>query len=162
MEDRSAIDSVLRQAFPTEAEALLVDLLRKQVDPIISLVAEKAGNGIVGHILFSPVVLKGHSDLKLMGLAPVAVVPEYQRKGIGTALTRAGLDECRRLGVAAVVVLGYPEYYGRFGFKPARVFAMKSEYENVGDAFMILELMPGRLRSLSGTIEYHPSFRKFG
>lgn len=119
-------------------------------------------NEIVGHILFSPVILQGHTDLRLMGLGPVAVVPEFQRKGIGTALTRAGLDECRRLGVAAVVVLGYPEYYGRFGFKPARVFSIKSEYDNAGDAFMVLELIPGCLKSLSGVIEYHPSFNRFG
>lgn len=160
-DDRRAIEAVLRQAFPTEAEALLVDLLRHEVDTILSLVAEEAEQSrrIVGHILFSPVLLEGHADPKIMGLAPVAVMPECQRKGVGTALVQTGLDECRRSGVAAVVVLGHPEYYARFGFKPARVFSMKSEYENAGDAFMILELTPGCLRSFSGTIEYHSAFK---
>jgi predicted N-acetyltransferase YhbS len=78
---------------------------------------------IVGHIMFSPVVLPARPELKLMGLAPMAVVRERQRKGIGCALVRVGLEQCKHLGVGAVVVLGHSEYYPRFGFSPSVALA---------------------------------------
>jgi putative acetyltransferase len=116
--DHAAIHAVNAAAFPTAAEADLVDALRQQARPLISLVAEQDGV-IVGHILFSPVTLDSQPDLRIMGLAPMAVAPEHQRSGIGSALVRAGLEQCRQLGYQAVVVLGHPEYYPRFGFVPS-------------------------------------------
>ncbi len=113
--DCAAVYAVNASAFETLAEAHLVDVLRSQVRPVVSLVAEDGGE-IVGHIMFSPVSLSGHPKLKIMGLAPMAVTPEHQRKGIGSALVRAGLEQCQQLGFGAVVVLGHPEYYPRFGF----------------------------------------------
>src|SRR5437762_2911415 len=80
-----------------------------------------------------------------MGLAPMAVLPREQRRGIGSALVRAGLDRCKQSGFSAAVVLGHPAYYPRFGFTPASRFAIKSEYDVPDEAFMALEFEPGIL-----------------
>lgn len=144
-------------AFETSAEANLVDALRENSQPVVSLVAE-ANNNVVGHIMFSPVSLSGHCDIKIMGLAPMAVAPGHQRKGIGSALVRAGLERCKRLGFGAVVVLGHPAYYPRFGFSPSSRFGIECEYEVPEEVFMIMELKPGYLHGKSGTIEYHAAF----
>ncbi len=155
--DRAAIHAVNAAAFPTPAEADLVDALRLQAHPLISLVAERDGT-ILGHILFSPVILEGRPDLRIMGLAPMAVAPEHQRSGIGSALVQAGLDECRQRGFSAAVVLGHPEYYPRFGFSPAVRYGIRSEYDVPDEVFMTIELVPGALREATGTIKYHPAF----
>jgi putative acetyltransferase len=97
-------------AFETSTEADLVDVLRKRADPIVSLVAD-AGHAIVGHILFSPATLPGYPGLRIMGLAPMAVAPARQRQGIGAALIYEGFEQCRRLGVGAIIVLGHAGYY---------------------------------------------------
>src|SRR5262245_5395759 len=125
--DRDAIRVVNEAAFETPAEANLVDLLRAQASPLVSLVAQ-ADSTIVGHIVFSPVTRSDYDDLNNMGLAPMAVLPAHQRRGIGSALVRAGLEECRRLGCDAVIVLGHAEYYPRFGFRRASEFGISSEY----------------------------------
>jgi putative acetyltransferase len=155
--DIAAIRAVNRVAFETNTEADLVDALRERAEPTISLVADDAGS-IVGHIMFSPVMLPGHEDLKMMGLAPMAVLPSQQRRGIGSALVRAGLERCRELGCGAVVVLGHAEYYPRFGFVPASRFDVGCEYDVPDEVFMALELEPGILRGRSGTIHYHAAF----
>ena len=155
--DVAAIRLVNEAAFPTMAEADLVDTLRLQASPLISLVAEKEGT-IVGHILFSPVTLADQPDVGLMGLAPLAVVPEAQRRGFGSALVRSGLDECRKNGWKAVVVLGHADYYPRFGFMPASRFGIGCEYDVPDEVFMALELQAGALSGLSGTVRYHPAF----
>jgi putative acetyltransferase len=113
--DWAAVYALNAAAFETTAEADLVDTLRRELKPIISLVADDAGE-IVGHIMFSPVALTGHPDLSIMGLAPMAVAAPRRRSGIGSLLVRAGLDRCMQIGVGAVVVLGHPAYYPRFGF----------------------------------------------
>ncbi len=156
--DRAEVHALNVAAFETPAEADLVDALRVEAKPVVSLVAEQAGL-VVGHILFSPVTLSGHSGLQIMGLAPMAVAPSRQRQGIGSALVRAGLERCRTLGAGAVVVLGHPDYYPRFGFTAAARFGIGSEYNVPEDTFMVLELEPGYLRGASGTIRYHAAFR---
>jgi putative acetyltransferase len=153
------IRAVNLSAFETSTEADLVDALRQQAQPIVSLVADE-GEAIVGHILFSPVTLSTHPELRLMGLAPMAVLPLRQRHGIGSALVNGGLEQCRRLDVAAVIVLGHAEYYPRFGFKPASRFEITSEYDVPDDVFMALELRQGGLQGKSGTIRYHPAFAR--
>jgi putative acetyltransferase len=155
--DIASVHALNRAAFETSTEADLVDALRERAEPIISLVADDAGS-IVGHILFSPVTLSGHTELKIMGLAPMAVLPAEQRRGIGSALVRAGLERCKQLGCGAVVVLGHPEYYPRFDFVPASRFGMGCEYEVPDEVFMALEIEPDILRGKSGTIRYHAAF----
>lgn len=156
--DESAVRSVNVAAFGTAVEADLVDALRQQARPLVSLVAEDAG-AIVGHVMFSPVVLTGHPERRMMGLAPMAVVPARQRSGVGSALVSAGLDACRRIGAGAVVVLGHPTYYPRFGFVPAARFGMRCEYEVPEDTFMLLELERGHLKGAAGIVSYHAAFR---
>ena len=155
--DIPGVHHVNESAFETDAEAKLVDTLRDQVQATISLVADDVGE-IVGHIMFSPVTLSGHTRLKLMGLAPMAVLPEHQNKGIGTELVKAGLEECKRLGFGAVVVLGHPGYYPRFGFLPSSRFGIRCEYDVPEDVFMIKELQEGYLDGITGIIKYHTAF----
>jgi putative acetyltransferase len=155
--DQAAVHAVNVSAFETPAEADLVDVLRKEAHPIVSLVAEQDG-AIVGHIMFSPVTLSGHAELKIMGLAPMAVAPEQQNKGIGSALVRAGLERCKELGVGATVVLGHTWFYPRFGFTPSVRFGIGCEYEVPQDVFMVMELQPGYLREATGIIKFHAAF----
>lgn len=156
--DITATRQVNLAAFDTPAEADLVDALRAEARPLVSLVGEVDGE-VVGHILFSPVSLGEHTGLHLMGLAPMAVLPSHQRRGIGSALVRAGLQHCRQLGIGAVAVLGHPDYYPRFGFRPSTRFGISSEYDAPAEAFMVLELQEGYLAGRSGVIRFHPAFR---
>jgi putative acetyltransferase len=156
-DDVLAIRDVHLKAFETGLEATLVDALREQAEPIVSLVAD-GGNLVVGHILFSPVTLSSQPGLPIMGLAPMAVIPARQRQGIGSDLVRAGIDVCRDAGCVAVVVLGHAEYYPRFGFMPASRFGLTSEYDVPDDVFMAMELSAGVLRGNAGTIRYHRAF----
>jgi len=158
--DRDAVRRVHTTAFPTQEEADLVDALRAGADPLVSLVAEEAGD-VVGHVLFSPVTLPEHPELRLMGLAPLAVVPARQRTGIGAALTRAGLERCREIGAGAVVVLGHPAYYPRFGFARADAIGIGCQFEAPAEAWMLLELEPGYLRGAGGTARWHTAFDGF-
>jgi putative acetyltransferase len=155
--DVDAVRRVHLAAFDTALEADLVDALREQAQPLVSLVAGDA-TGIVGHILFSPVTLAIDPAVPLMGLAPMAVLPGLQRRGIGSALVRAGLEACAGLGAAGVVVLGHPAFYPRFGFAPASRFGLTSEYDVPDDVFLALALRPGALAGRSGRVRYHPAF----
>ena len=156
--DSEAIRRVNTLAFGGTDEASLVDALRKAADPLISLVAIE-DNQVVGHILFSPVTIEfGNSEAPALGLAPMAVLPEHQRKGIGSQLVRAGLRECQQLGSNVVVVLGHPDYYPRFGFVPASQKGLSSEYPVPDEVFMVVELEPGALSGRHGLVKYRPEF----
>ncbi len=146
--DLDAVRAVNVSAFETPSEADLVDALRNQATPVVSLVAED-DETIVGHILFSPVSLSGHPELTIMVLAPMAVAPEFQRSGIGSALVRAGIEQCTRLGFAAIVVLGHPEYYPRFGFSSSSRFGIVCEYDVPEEVFMAIELRRLRIAGKS-------------
>lgn len=156
-DDIGAVHALNQAAFKRAAEAELVDRLREEAGFLISLVAED-GDAIVGHILFSPVELTGQPGLSLMGLGPMAVIPERQGRGIGSELVLRGLDACERLECHAVFVLGYPEYYRRFGFRPASQFGITSEYQDAGGAFMAQEIESGALEGRPGTVRYHAAF----
>lgn len=146
------------ESFSTEAEANLVDMLRKQSIPLISCVAEEKGK-IVGHILFSQVTLIDRkSKASLAGLGPMAVLPACQKKGVGTQLIETGLEECRKDGYGAVVVLGHADYYPRFGFVPSAAYGIASNYDVPPELFMIRELKKDALKSIQGIIAYHDSF----
>ncbi len=159
-QDRAEVHRLNAAAFESDNEADLVDALREQAAPLISLVAREAGE-VVGHILFSPVTLANDADALIMGLAPMAVAGKMRGRGVGSALARAGIDACRQLGAGAVVVLGHPDYYPRFGFRPACEFGLDSEYDVPDDVFMALELVPGFLDGRRGTIRYHAAFSRF-
>jgi putative acetyltransferase len=153
--DAAAIDYVLRSAFPTDQEARLVSLLRKHQRLRLSLVAE-VDDVIVGHIAFSEVTIAGSIAKSTgLGLAPLSVVPERQRRGVGAQLVGEGLYACERLGVGFVVVLGAPEYYHRFGLRRADLFGLENEY-GAGVSFMTLELKAGSITP--GLIRYASEF----
>ncbi len=155
--DKAAVFEINATAFASQSEAKLVDMLRDSAEPVVSLVAVD-GDDIVGHIMFSPVTLDSYDELKLMGLAPMAVSPLRQRSGIGSALVNAGLERCRELGIGAVAVLGHAEYYPRFGFRPAFEWGIGSEYDVPDDVFMLIELSSGYLQGYNGTISYNAAF----
>ncbi len=156
-QDVGGIRHVNLTAFDSIVEADIVDALRQQAQPFVSLVAVD-GEDVIGHIAFSPVTLASHPDLPIAGLAPMAVLPSHQRKGIGSSLVRAGLGECARVGFVAVVVLGHDKYYPRFGFVRASTFGLSSEFPVPDEVFMALELQPGTLGTRHGVVRYHPAF----
>lgn len=158
-DDAVAIHAIHRAAFPTDAEARLVDLLRENEHAPVSLVAEEDGQ-IVGHVLFSPVEIDGDASAGGLGLAPVAVVPARQRWGLGSRLIEEGLSVCRRQKVPFVVVLGDPAFYHRFGFQRAGEFGLGNEY-GCDNEFMVLELCPGSLPPSGGLVKYGPEFAVF-
>ncbi|MFT7486044.1 MAG: putative acetyltransferase [Candidatus Paceibacteria bacterium] len=156
--DHERVFAIIEAAFDSPGEAKLVCALREQADPLISLVAE-VDEQVVGHVVFSPATLLGHPELKVMGLAPVSVIPAEQKTGIGSALIQAGLQACRELGAQAAIVLGHAEYYPRFGFAPSVSLGIRSEYDVPDDLFMVMEFEAGALEGKSGMIRYHPAFK---
>lgn len=160
LEDHKSVRRVNELAFEQPNEADLVDALRANARPYVSLVAV-VDELVVGHIFFSPVSIESeNSAFTAMGLAPMAVLPEYQNQGIGSQLVREGLKECERLGEDIVVVLGHPNYYPRFGFAPASLKGLRSEYDVPDEVFMVLELREGALGGRRGLVKYHPEFGK--
>jgi putative acetyltransferase len=158
--DSAAIRSVLEAAFPTAAEARLVDSLRDGGHLLISLVAEEDG-AIVGYVAFSPVRIDGEAIQGIgLGLAPLAVLPGFQSQGIGSRLVREGLAACRRAGYGFVVVLGGPAYYRRFGFDRAGGRGLGNEY-GADEEFMALELRDGAIPGRGGVVRFGPEFAEF-
>jgi putative acetyltransferase len=158
-DDVPAIRCVHEQAFSGPAEAALVDRLREHGKVAVSLVAEEDGE-VIGHVLFTPVTIDpSHPSFHGAGMAPLAVLPPYQHRGIGSHLVHAGLDACRRRGFKLAVVLGDPDYYPRFGFSRALVHGLENEY-HADRAFMAMALENGALEPLCGTIRYQPEFNE--
>jgi len=155
-EDHPSIREVHRQAFGRDAEGRLVDSLRDAGFVRLSLVAEQDGQ-VVGHILFSEVaIVTDRGSVPALSLAPLAVVPEHQRRGLGSMLVREGLRLCRNSGHRIVIVLGHPAYYPRFGFSAKLAQPLRSAYS--GPAFMALELEASALDGVAGEVRYPPPF----
>jgi putative acetyltransferase len=155
--DYEAVSIVNERAFNRSNEARLVETLRTS-GQVISLVAEVDGR-VVGHILFSPIVIETSTGpVPAISLAPMAVLPEFQKRGIGSALVRRGIEACRSLGHAVVIVLGHPDFYPRFGFVPARPQGIEPPFPAPDEAWMVQVLRPGALENLSGTVRYPPAF----
>lgn len=156
--DIPAIYQVNKLAFDRDNEARLVDNLRNDGAVILSLVALVDGQ-IAGHILFSPVTISNESYQWLaVGLGPVAVLPAYQKQGVGSALIRSGLDKLNEMGHDVVIVLGHAEYYPRFGFKPSRPFGIQWEVDVPEEVFMVATLKEGALKGRTGIVRYHAAF----
>jgi putative acetyltransferase len=157
--DIAAVRAVNTEAFGRPDEARLVDRLRARVSPYLGLVAT-AGDDVVGHILFTPLTFQaGAERATFMALAPMAVRTAWQRRGVGSALVRAGLAECRAVGHDVVIVVGHPAYYPRFGFVPGRPLGWTSDPPFPDEAFMVAELAPGALRGRHGVVIYGDAFR---
>ena len=158
--DIHAVRKLNKKAFKGNSESKLVDAIREAdyFIPGLSIVAEKGGI-IVGHILFSPIKIKEEGvTTPALALAPMAVLPEYQNQGVGSALIKYGLKECGKLGHKIIVVVGHDEYYPRFGFVRAMSKGLKLPFEAPDEVFMVLELAPGALNGVKGTVEYPREF----
>ena len=156
-EDYAAVRRVNTLAFGGEGEAALVDKLRAAT-PHISLVAVEDSQ-VIGHIFFSPATVESDpADFAAVALAPMAVLPEYQNRGVGSRLVRRGLEECKSQGHDVVFVLGHPDYYPRFGFSPAKAKGIRCEFPAPDEAFMVVELRPGALGGRTGLLRYRPEF----
>jgi putative acetyltransferase len=161
-EDYDAVRSVNLAAFDTATEADLVDAMREETEyvPKLSLVAELDGQ-IVGHALFSEVMIERESsELKALSLGPIAVLPEHQSQGIGSAMMNEGHKRGREMGYPFVVLIGHPWYYPRFGYVPARQYGLVPLWDVSDEVFMVCELTTGALENASGTIRYPRPFRE--
>ena len=158
--DAGAVRLVLTAAFGGDDEATLVELLRESGnDVVVSLVALVDGE-IVGHVLFSRLAIRTNAGvLSGVALAPLAVLPAFQRSGVGSALVREGIRQLRARGEAIAIVLGDPEYYTRFDFSAELATSLRSRYS--GPAFMALEIRPGALDDVVGEVMYPPAFDRF-
>jgi len=159
--DRDAVRAINDAAFGQPVEGAIVDALRNGCGELLSLVAELNGE-VVGHILFSPVRLEREASsageaVHGMGLAPMAVAPAWQNKGVGSMLVREGLNRMKAAGHPFVVVLGHPEFYPRFGFERASKFGVRCTWEVRDEAFMIA-VLDASGQCAGGTAYYRDEF----
>ncbi len=159
--DIAAVRAINQAAFDEPAEANIVDLLRDACPDAVSLVAVE-DDRVLGHIFFSPASVRGeHGVTQGMGLAPMAVLPERQRQGIGSLLVEAGIDVMHKRYCPFIIVLGHPEYYPRFGFVPASRYGLSCQWDGVPDeAFMVLILDESAMAGVSGTARYRDEFNQ--
>ncbi|RJX70461.1 N-acetyltransferase [Vibrio sinensis] len=155
--DLLAIDRLLKNTFPTEAEANLVMKLRENGHLTLSLVACTDEGEVIAHVMFSPVTLDGQ-DYNWQGLAPLVVKEEYRNQGIGSDLVKEGFESLAMFGYPACVVLGDPNYYGRLGFVAAEQHQMRCQWEVPEGAFQVKALVDGEFSEREGTIEYCAEF----
>jgi putative acetyltransferase len=159
--DYEAIAQVVEAAFGDRNVVRLVERIRtsEHYVPQLSLVAERDGGDIVGHVLFSYVTLRrAHDEKQVLILSPLAVRPDCQKDGIGSALVRAGITEAEARNEPLVIVEGIPAYYPRFGFERARLHGIEPPSGQIPDAaFMVLRL-PNYETSYRGRIVYSPAF----
>lgn len=156
-QDHEAVRTVNRLAFGQDGEGRLVDALRAGGHALVSLVAEVNGQ-VVGHIMFSDLnIVTDKGDVPALALAPMAVLPDFQRQGIGSILVRRGLEMCQVKGHRIVVVLGHPDFYPRFGFSAKLAECLQSPYGS-GPSHMATELVPGALDGVAGKVAYSPPF----
>ncbi len=159
-DDYGIITGINDSAFGQKTEGRLVEKLRATQDFVaaLSLVAELDG-APVGHILFYPATINsGENTYPTLALAPMSVLPEYQKKKIGSTLVIAGLKKAQELGYRSVIVLGHSDFYRRFAFKTASDWGIIPPFEVPDNAFMALELVLGELDGKAGTVEYPAAF----
>ena len=156
--DAAAVRALLMAAFESPVEAGIVDALRLACSDRISLVAEDGGE-VAGHILFTPVDLATTAGVvRGYGLAPLAVRPDRQRRGIGSRLVHAGLARVREAGAPFVIVIGHPDYYPRFGFAPASRHGVRCQWPDIPDAAVMLLVLDPTRTPFEGEARYRPEF----
>ncbi|MHC4212539.1 MAG: GNAT family N-acetyltransferase [Planctomycetota bacterium] len=159
-EDVAQIRRLNDLAFGETGEGELVDKLRQREAITLSMVAEDKGK-ILGHILFTNVAIRNNeAEFTALGIGPMAVLPQYQRKGIGSGLMEAAIEKCRELGHEIVVVLGHPEFYPRFGFVTSAPLGIRCQFDAPEEAFMVLELCENALRGRCGVVSYRDEFNE--
>ena len=160
IQDYAAIAEVNRLAFGQENEAKLVEEIRnsERYIPELSLIAEVEAV-VVGHILFSYIDLVGEETLQVLALAPMAVIPSFQRQGIGSALVEAGLKIANAREEAMAIVLGHPQFYNRFGFEPSVNYGIESPFPVPNDVFMVKPLQSYQ-ENYKGKVIYPPAFER--
>lgn len=154
--DAPAIRDVVIAAFGRADEADLIEIIRHSNNfiPELSLILTHKGE-VLAHVLFSLIEIETvNGPAPALALAPMAVLPQHQRQGMGSKLLEFGLTRCRELGHKIVVVLGHPEYYPRFGFQRASSVGIKGPFWMPDEALMVLELVPGALAEVPGTVCY--------
>ncbi|MFC7228761.1 N-acetyltransferase [Salinirubellus salinus] len=158
--DAAAVFEVHRRAFDGRTdESRIVQRVHDADEAVVSLVAVVDGR-VVGHVLFSPTTVDGHGEhVELVGLGPVGVLPEHQNAGVGSSLIRRGLAICRAAGADAVVLLGDPGYYARFGFERASDYGLGNEF-GADEAFVVRPLHDGALDGVDGVVTFRPAFRE--
>lgn len=160
-EDYKDIKALNDLAFQGLIEGNIVDKIRSSCAGIISLVAVEEGK-IIGHILFSPItVLSGNNEIEGMALGPMAVLPDFQNKGVGSTLVNEGLKILKSDKCPFVIVLGHKDYYPRFGFEVASKYDLRPEWEGIPDeVFMVLFLNKNMAGKVSGIVNYRPEFNE--
>lgn len=160
-EDIDAIGHINDMAFGQPAEGKLIAALRDNNAVLLSLVA-LLEDRLVGHILFTPACIDGDTGTVTgAALGPMAVHPEFQRRGIGAKLIEAGAGLLQKHGCPFIIVLGHPEYYPRFGFEPASSRSIACEWDVPDEAFMLLILDRAKMKNVSGMARYRPEFSCF-
>jgi putative acetyltransferase len=157
--DYERVYEINKLAFQQEDESKLIENIRKGENfiPELSLVAE-IDNKIVGHILFSKIQIIGSSVFESLALAPMAVIPDLQKQGIGTALINKGMKKAKEMGFDSIIVLGHSEYYPKFGFLKASKWNITCPFEVPDEAFMAIELTEKGFDGKSGTVKYPDEF----
>nr|QNO42528.1 hypothetical protein MMHALIEK_00003 [Methanosarcinales archaeon ANME-2c ERB4] len=159
--DHKQIYEVNKLAFQQENESKLIEKIRKSENFILELsIVAEIDNRIVGHILFSKIKIIGDSDYESLALAPMAVIPEFQKRGIGSELIKKGIDKAKELGFDSIIVLGHKEYYPKFGFQRASKWDMKCPFEVPDGVFMAIELTEKAFEGKAGTVKYPDEFNE--
>lgn len=155
--DYPIITQINEQAFGRANEARLIHLIRdsQHYIPELSFVAEHQGT-IVGHILLSWIDLVGEKTYPVLGLAPLAVQPDFQKQGIGSQLVQVSLNQAEIRGDSLVIVLGEPHFYSKFGFQPSADYHIQSPFPVPAEYFMVKPLKNYR-DFYQGTVIY-PAF----
>jgi putative acetyltransferase len=153
--DVTAVRSLNKRAFGQDQESNIVDALRANGAALLSLVAT-LNDRVVGHIMYSPAVIAGR--VKGAALGPMAVLPEYQRQGIGSKLIEKGNRKLKDAGCPFIIVVGHADYYPRFGFRPASEHGIKCEWDVPNDVFLLLVLDQAKMAGVSGLAKYRHEF----
>jgi len=166
LSDHTIVFQLIEKAFRDEIysdkrEQFLVERLRntKEFIPELSLVAE-INHQIAGFILLSRIEIENNSKelVSSLALAPVAVLPAFQGKGLGAALIAKAHDTARELGYQSVIVLGHEKYYPKFGYQPLHHFHLSLPFDAPPENCMAIELVPGALKNLAGKVVYPDAF----